>query len=139
MGSLVLMRQILERWARTEASAQWYESVSCARGVRLGGKFKPVALVDKRDGQQQHTENDQADDAISAIELGDVVDKDFHNRDRDENQGLPADERRAAQESDDHQHRAVGHPERGVGEIALDLDAAEFGSIRIRPPIYRRP
>src|SRR6202034_4461007 len=89
-----------------------------------GGKLQPVALINKLKCQQQHAEHHEADDAIAAIELGDVVDEYFHERGGNEQESLPANKSRAPEKSDHHQHGAVSHPQGGVGKVALDLDAA---------------
>src|ERR1700728_4720195 len=87
-------------------------------------KLQPVALINKRNCQQQHAEHNEADDAIAAIELGDVVDEYFHDRGGDEQESLPANKSRAPEKSDHHQHGAVSHPQGGVRKVALALDAA---------------
>src|SRR5579862_1991996 len=92
-------------------------------------KLKPVALINERDGQQQHAQHNEADDAIPAVELRNVVNEDFDGRGGDEDESLPAHEAAAPQKSHNHQHGAVSHPERGKGEVALNLDAMESGEI----------
>ena len=62
------------------------------------GKLQPIALVDERNGQQQHSEYDEADDAVAAVELRDVVDEDLDGRGGDENESLPAHETAAPSE-----------------------------------------
>src|SRR5438067_6991593 len=58
----------------------------------LGRQLQPIALVHKRDGQQEDAQDNEADDAVGTIELGDVVDEDFHDGDGNQDQSLPADE-----------------------------------------------
>src|SRR5579872_1332407 len=94
-------------------------------GCAFRGKLQPVALVDERNGQEQDSQDHEADDAVLAIQLGDVVNEHFHGGGGDEQQGLPADEGALPQESNDHQHGAIGHPESGIGEVALYIILAK--------------
>src|ERR1700680_815627 len=108
----------------TSASCLGGAPFCCLLGPSAGRKPQPVPLVDERNCQQEHSEHDEADDAVDPIELGDVIDEYLHDRCGDEQKSLPANESRAPEKSDDHQHGAVSHPQCREGEVALDLDAA---------------
>src|ERR1700681_1839845 len=103
---------------RNSDVASFIAAASCLRRVPFccllrpapGGKLQPVPLVDERNCQQQHSQHDETDDAVATIELGNVVNKNFHNRRGDQDKSLPAHESRAPEKSDDHQHRPVSHP-----------------------------
>src|SRR5581483_8055000 len=95
-GGLARRQQKAQREARNEVSCSGRAPFCLLLRSALGGEFQPISLVDKGDGEKQHTEHHEADDAVSAIQLRDIVDKDLANGERDQNQSLPAYEGTAA-------------------------------------------
>src|SRR5216683_8307262 len=82
---------------------------------------EPVALIDKRNRQQQRSQHNETYDAVSAVQFRYIVEKDFADGESDQDQRLPADECRTPPEAHRHQHSAVGHPQGGVSEVARDF------------------
>src|SRR5579885_1634861 len=61
-------------------------------------QFEPVPLINERNRQQQRSEHNEAQNAITAFELRNIVREYFHRGDCNEDQRLPAHKRAALPE-----------------------------------------
>jgi len=80
----------------------------------VAGQF---ALVEEGDSQEGGPEDEEREDAIGAVEEGEVVEEDFDDDDAEEEEGLPAKERQLALNAEEEQKTGIGGPENGDGEM----------------------
>src|SRR4029077_10134550 len=75
------------------------------------------ALVEEGDDEQNHTEDGERNDAVEAIEIRAVVQKDFADNQAKEDEGLPTQQGRFLFDAQSDERGSIGGPEEREREV----------------------
>lgn len=86
-------------------------------GLGTGAVAREFALIEEGNGEEGGAEDEERENAIGAIEEGEVVQEDFHDDDAEKDESLPAKQRPLALRAEDEEKRRVDGPEDGNREM----------------------